>query len=68
MPMATPVNLIDGIPLWVDKYGHVFNMQGQRVDAFGRPTKPRGAPGRGAQARWRARQGGGNDAATGGGR
>ena len=65
---ATAVSLVEGMDLFVDTSGHVVNRAGVRVDAKGRPTKPRGAPGKAAQARWRARHGGGDDAATGGGR
>ena len=55
---ATPVSLVEGMDLYVDTSGHVVNRAGVRVDAKGRPTKPRGAPGKGSQQRYRARQGG----------
>ena len=50
---ATPIpSLIGGLQLYIDLSGAVVNADGVRVDAHGRPTKPRGNPGRAAQQRF----------------
>ena len=64
--MATPPNThgvmkgSGGTRILVDSGGHLINAQGQRVDAWGRPTRPRGAPGkesrRKREEKWRAQQ------------
>ena len=52
------VRLVDGRIAWVDSGGHLINELGVRVDTQGRPTRARGAPGKGFQdrQRWLAAQ------------